>query len=169
VKINITKINKKDQVEQIFDYVIPNIKSIGQDKYDIDDATDAMDKYQKLSKEEKESEKGQELLKISLAALDIGRASIHPMVRTIKYLLLNNDEYRFYNPMTLKYFKATKEGKLRDNMVRFWRFDRFMYATGRYYDIIGTSPQDGDHQMVMKMLKTATKVLRKEIKEREDW
>jgi len=169
VSIDIDKINKKDRTEQIFDYVIPNIKSIGQDKYGVDEVTEARKAYEKLTKEEKDSGKGKELVDIMLAGLDIARTSSDSMIRSVKYKLLNSDEYRFYNPMAIPYFNAAKEGKLRDNIVRFWRFDRHMYAAGKYYEIIGTSPQDGDRQAVMHILKSATKVLRKELKEREDW
>jgi len=168
VDINIKDIDKKDRAEQIFDYIIPNAISIGQDKLNIDDVGKAIDEYEKLSKEEKKSDEGIKLLGIATSGLDLGRNK-HPESRTIKYLLLNHDEYRFYNPMTIKYFEAAKEGKIRDNMVRFWRFNHYMYCTGRYYDIIGTSPQDGEHKDVMKVLKVATKVLNKELKERKKW
>ena len=161
-------ISKKDRIEQIFDYIIPNAQSIGQDEVDIDDATKAMDEYEKLSKEEQKSKIGIELLGILMKGTNIGMNK-HPMTRTIRYLLLNNDEYRFYNPMTIKYFNAAKEGKIRDNMVRFWRFNNYMYCTGRYYDIVGTSPQDGDHNSVMKVLNVATKVLNKELEKRKEW
>jgi hypothetical protein len=166
--IDISVVGKKDRTEEIFDYVIPNAKSIGQDKTNIKYASKVMKAYEKLSKEEKKSEKGQALLNIVWSGMDLS-SDKHPMSRTIRYLLLNNDEYRFYNPMTIPYFEAAKEGKIRDNMVRFWRFDHYMYCTGRYYDIVGTSPQDGEHSSVMKVLAVATKVLGKVLEERKEW
>ena len=155
--IDIDVINKKDITEQIFDYVIPNVEAIDRDfnsKYQL------IDQFDELSEEEKKSEKGLEIL---AKAKDMLKYKPHAMERTIKYLLLNNDEYKFYNPMTINYFKAAKEGKIRDNMIRFWRFNNYMYSTGRYYDIVGTSPQDGEHSSVMKVLEVATKVLNKEL------
>ena len=55
------------------------------------------------------------------------------------------------NPLTWLYLESAKAGNLREDIVRFWRFDSYMYACGRYYSIIGTSPQDGEREMVMKV------------------
>ena len=160
--IEIEKMEKKDRMEEIFDYVMPNVNNIGgmEDKYAL------MDAWELLSEEEQKSEKG---IKLQAEAFKMLKDRPHPMSRTIRYLLLNADEYKFYNPMTLNYFNAAKEGKLRDNMVRFWRFNWYMFCTGRYYDIVGTSPQDGEHKGVMKVLEVATKVLGEELKERRKW
>lgn len=170
VDIDVNQMIKKDRTEQIFDYVIPNAKSIGQSRYDVDDATKARKEYESLKgKDDKKAKKKMfDLTRMIADALDLG-VDKHPMTRTIKYLLLNNDEYRFYNPMTMPYFNLAKEGKLRDNLVRFWRFNWYMYCTGRYYDIVGTSPQDGVHKGVAKLLEVSTKVLDKELKERKKW
>ena len=137
--------------------VFPNVDFLTahwEDKYKL------MDEFEELSEEERKSEKGVAMLSEATKML---KQTPHPMERTIKYLLLNNDEYEFYNPMTLEYFKAVKEGKLKDNMVRFWRLNHYMFSTGRYYDIVGTSPQDGDHKSVMKVLDIAREVLNKEL------
>ena len=89
----------------------------------------------------------------------------------LNYYFLNTENYsssRITNPMTTEYLKVAKEGKLRDNLVRFWRFDRYMYACGRYYEIVGTAPQDGEHKDVLKVLKTAVSVLEEVVRERFD-
>ena len=168
VEIEIDEINKKDRVEQFVDYVIPNVKSIGRREFDSDSFVEASNKYKKMSEEEQKSDEGKKLVKIMASCLNI-QVNEHPQHRTITYLLLNHDTYKVYNPMTVNYFNAVKEGKLRDNIVRFWRFDSYMFATGNYYDIIGTSPQDGDREKVMELLKVSQKVLKGEIKEREEW
>ena len=108
VNIDIEEIEKKDRIEQIYDYVLP-----------------------------KRTET--ELL-----------VSSNRDIPYFKYLLFNEHT-------TIPYFAAAKEGKIRDNLVRFWRFDYYMFSMGRYYNIIGTSPQDGDYKAVKKVLKTALK------------
>jgi hypothetical protein len=40
-----------------------------------------------------------------------------------------------------------------------------MYACGKYYEIVGTGPQDGEHKDVLFVLETATEILKDEIKE----
>ena len=85
-------------------------------------------------------------------------------------LFLNTSRYgRINNPLTTIYLRAAKEGKLRSNLVEFWRFDAYMYVCGEYYEIVGTGPQDGDHEMVMKVLQVATSVLNDVLKERSQW
>jgi hypothetical protein len=55
--------------------------------------------------------------------------------------------------------QAARQGQLKDHAVRFWRFDQYMYACGKYYTIIGTSPQDGEPKMVRKMYESALAAL----------
>ena len=166
--IEIDEINKKDRVEQFIDYVIPNVETIGEKESDSESFVEASNKFKKMSKEERNSDEGKKLIKIIASCIDL-RSHQHPEHRTIIKLLLNNDDYKTYNPMTVNYFNAVKEGKLRDNIVRFWRFDSYMFATGNYYDIIGTSPQDGDREKVMELLKVSQKVLKDEMIEIEEW
>lgn len=54
------------------------------------------------------------------------------------------------------------------DLVRFWRFDRLMFACGVFYDIVGTSPQDGEHREVSKVLKMANTILDEELAEWDD-
>jgi hypothetical protein len=63
---------------------------------------------------------------------------------------------------------AAKEGRLKDNLLRFWKFDNYMYACGRYYEIVGTSPQDGLHQTVLKVLTVAKDILEKFVEENKE-
>ena len=53
------------------------------------------------------------------------------------------------------YYQACKDGKLRDVLRQFWAFDNYLYATGTFYDIVGTSPQDGEIKMVKEVLDIA--------------
>lgn len=85
--------------------------------------------------------------------------------RMINFLLLNRNEYSIKNEMTPLYFEAAKQGKMKDSIVRFHRFNTYMYATGTYYDLIGTSPQDGEHKDVLKVLTIAKDVLEKDMAE----
>jgi hypothetical protein len=164
--IDIEDVNKKDRMEQIFDYILPNVYSINDGINGFANVAKATELFEKMSEEEKNSEKGKELLKRSLRSMD--SRSNHRTIKIIRSMFLNNEEYEYYNPLTLPYFNAAKEGKLRENLVRFWRFDHYVYVTGKYYNIVGTSPQDGEHKDVLKILKVATAILQKEVDEKNN-
>ncbi len=87
-------------------------------------------------------------------------------MQSLTYYMLNTGGYlanNVINPLTPMYMDAVKEGKLRDNFIRFWRFDRFMFACGVFYEIVGTSPQDGEHREVSKVLTVANEILNENI------
>jgi hypothetical protein len=83
--------------------------------------------------------------------------------KTALFYLLKDDFND--NPMSNVYLKYAQEGKLKQNMLDFWNFDKYMFANGRFYDIIGTSPQDGEHKLVYNLLTIAKDILEDEIKE----
>jgi hypothetical protein len=62
-----------------------------------------------------------------------------------------------------------KKGKIKQNLVEFWRFDYYMFCNGTYYAPVGTSPQDGEHEAVQKIINAAKEVIDAKIKEREEW
>lgn len=86
------------------------------------------------------------------------------------YKFLNGDysDNKLENPMTIKYLEHANE--LKDAFHRFWLFDYYMYTCGRYYEIVGTSPQDGEHKDVLTVLNIATDILNEYVKEyEEEW
>lgn len=154
---------EKDRAEQIFDLQVPSTELIEK----------CAPKEEKVTKEElqadynkiKEGKLKDILGKMSFKAyVSLRTSNIISMTRqeqSLAYHFLNPDfsDYKITNPLTIPYIKAAKEGKLKDNMVRFWRFEHYMFACGRFYDVVGTSPQDGEHKDVMKVLQTAVEVL----------
>lgn len=86
----------------------------------------------------------------------------------LMYKFLNGDYScsKLSNPMTIRYIENAQD--LKDQLNRFWLFDYYMYCCGRYYEVVGTSPQDGEHKAVMTVLNVATEVLSKRIKEWDD-
>ena len=82
-----------------------------------------------------------------------------------RLLEIDSEYSNSYKPLTFAYFKTTKEGKLKQNMVEFWRFDRMMYNNGRFYDVVGTAPQDGSHHSVKRTLEVALDIINKKIEE----
>jgi hypothetical protein len=118
-----------------------------------------------------ETEEGKEFVRnlISKSLKQMAGGSRENM--ELHHYFLNTGRYgdgRTVNPLTKVYLKAAKEGKLRDSLVRFWRFDYYMYCCGRFYEIVGTAPQDGEHKDVLKVLTVAKSVLEAEIKGRYD-
>jgi hypothetical protein len=78
------------------------------------------------------------------------------------------NDYGKHNPMTEHYIKEAKEGKLRDNLIRFWEFDTCLYSMGGYYEIVGTGPQDGDFKTVKKVLEIALDITNSVLEEYEE-
>ena len=171
--IDFSPIEGKDKLEQIYDVVIPTIKIVDEEKtvaniFDSGDNNELLKHFAK-SGIDVNSDEGKatmmELIKASLKR--IGGGNREEM--ELYYYFLNTDRYsssRISNPMTTEYLKAAKEGKIKDNLLRFWRFDRYMFACGRYYEIVGTAPQDGEHKDVLKVLTIAKSVLEAVVKER---
>ena len=151
--LDITELEGKDAIEQTYDYLLPLYSVPLTEK----------EKRQRI----KEASSNPELLS-SMFRGDILNFSDER--DRMPRLFLNTSRYgRINNPLTTIYLRAAKEGKLRSNLVEFWRFDAYMYVCGEYYEIVGTGPQDGDHEMVMKVLQVATSVLNDVLKERSQW
>jgi hypothetical protein len=90
--------------------------------------------------------------------------------RTMEYYFLGGafSNYGKVNTFTPLYIQAAKDGKLEDNLIRFWAFDKYMYSMGACYDIVGTGPQDGEFKDVRDVLRIALDVTNEYIKEYYD-
>lgn len=172
--IDFSPIENKDKMEQLYDVVIPTLNFN-------DDSTNLLDVLENGSEEDftkfmeklgidRNSEEGKKsiskLIKDSLKHMGGSREEME-----LYHYFLNTERFgssRIANPMTTEYLKAAKEGKIKDNLVRFWRFDHYMFVCGRYYEIVGTAPQDGEHKDVLKVLTIAKSVLEETVKERYD-
>ena len=173
VTIDISQHDKKDYVEQMFDYVVPKYDGLVESKHNDKDVEAIVDEVMKDEKRLGEIKKRldinsrEELVKTLTRAYSM--TTMDDMQMRMSHYFLNTERYgshQIKNPLTDIYFNLAKEGKIRDNMVRFWRFDSYMFACGRFYDIVGTSPQDGSHELVMNVLNVASNILIKEVKER---
>lgn len=93
------------------------------------------------------------------------------MQSLLAFYFLNGEysESRIKNPLTEKYYELARAGKLRDNFVAFWKFNRYMYSCGRYYDLIGSGPQDGEPEIVKQVLKSSLEIVNAQIKERNSY
>lgn len=180
VNIDIDEIEKKDFHEQVLDYVIPTFKIPNKERKLSKDELDSYKERFKKLQEKTEDNDVKELLDfndedeladlISAITDRISNNNSHLALR-VYHMFLNTDRYGgtgITNPLTTIYMEKAKEGKLRNNIVEFWRFDQYMYACGKYYEIVGTGPQDGDHKMVLKVLETASSILKEQIKEYYD-
>jgi hypothetical protein len=147
--LEIEEMDKKDRVEQIFDYIIPTLK-----KEDFEDGID------KLDKEDLEGLSEEEIRKLikKLMSTRLSRDDYYDP-RNLCYGILLKPRYG-ENKLSDLYLSAAMEGvDLKDHALRLRRFDQYMYACGKYYTIIGTSPQDGEPKMVKKMYESALSVL----------
>lgn len=151
VDIDIDDVHNKDRTEQIYDYLIPSFGDEDQENLSI------LDKLKGLAKEK---------LDKLMAALARNSRVGNKNEALINHMLLA-DPYNMPK-LSVLYLDAAKKGKLRDDIVRFWRFHYNMYCTGRYYAVVGMSPQDGERRQVLKMLDVAREVLINELKDRED-
>jgi hypothetical protein len=176
VTLDISEHENKDRIEQIFDYVIPDMNMpkmlVKPTQEQIDAKKEGFRKLFETKPELSELFGGEEGLTdeniIDMLETTSSFGRDHTEMLTAKYFL-NNDRFgssRISNPMTFIYLNMAKEGKLRSNVVEFARFDSYMYACGKYYEIVGTGPQDGDHKKVMKVLDVAKSVLQEIIDER---
>lgn len=180
VEIDVTPFTSLDVWEQRFDYLLKN------NAVKTDNGEEAKEALTRL----KEAEDKEAMVKELIEAFGLDENATQEEVFTeifeilldshsfasrddqmLVYFMLNTDGYSAYkitNPLTKLYLEAAREGKLRDNFVRFWRFDRLMYACGVFYDIVGTSPQDGEHKEVNKVLKVASQILDEELAKWDD-
>lgn len=170
--IDFSIIEGKDMIEQLYDVVIPTLNFDDEDKIAMelmennrDEEVVALIKKKRPDITEKElQDYFLKLFRKSLRGFDRQEMELY-------HYFLNTERYgreRIGSPFTKLYLRAAHEGKLRDNLVRFWRFDNYMFSCGRYYEIVGTSPQDGAHDNVMKVLSIAKEILADEIEEYEE-
>lgn len=155
VTIDISQHAKKGEVEQLFDYVVPEVKSLKTFR-------DFDEKEMAAAIEKEGKEKAVETMK-KLLREDV--ESTH-VLDLLKRTFLNEDRYKITNKMTPVYYEAARQGKLRQNLVEFWRFDHYMWCMGRYYAPVGTGPQDGEHKAVQKVLNVANDIINNLIKDR---
>ena len=152
----------KTNLEQLYDYVIPNNTNFWT-KPDADvvitvtekEITRRITRWKEMFQMEISREEAKEML---IESKQGGRFSPDRMANTIAYRLLNTDGYSAYkitNPIVFDYYQACKDGKLRDVLRQFWAFDNYLFATGTFYDICGTSPQDGEIGLVKEVLDVA--------------
>lgn len=152
--LDISELENKDRTEEIIDYIIPTVKTLSP-------------KYEMVDELMKRKESGEDIdLDKEIRALLLDSMGEEDRMKDlIKHILLSH-RYLAKNPLSEIYFQTIKGGKLRDDIVRFWRFDHYMYSTGRYYHITGTSPQDGDPEGVMKVLDAAKEALHEYMEDR---
>jgi hypothetical protein len=148
--LDISEVAPKDKAEQVFDYLIPNFKRPRSAEEVIAD----IERFEGTEEEKKEK------LRKAFQEISSLNSSYYGRPNLVERILLSN-------PLTWLYLESAKAGNLREDIVRFWRFDSYMYACGRYYSIIGTSPQDGEREMVMKVLTSAVEALKKDMPEEE--
>lgn len=88
----------------------------------------------------------------------------------ISYYFLSGpyNDYGKPNPLTDHFVNEAIVGKLRDNLIRFWVFDTYLFAMGGYYEIVGTGPQDGEFKSVKKVLEIALEIVNEELKDYEE-
>ncbi len=169
-KIDFSILDGKSKVEQIYDIVVPTVNLNNEDDVALEilhknNSNDEFNKYY-YNKYPQASE--EDLLHYCMKLFTLSlKGSSREMTELYRYFLNDND-YRLSNPLTNLYLQAAKEGRLKDNLLRFWKFDNYMYACGRYYEIVGTSPQDGLHQTVLKVLTVAKDILEKFVEENKE-
>ena len=162
--IEYKEIDAKDLMEQTFDYIVPtiNIEINTEDdiEYTEEDLKVRLEKYNSVAKNKMDLATLKEILEQKkYRDLNIDSSTL--------FYFMNTDLHhsqRIVNPITLEYLKHAKAGELRDNLVRFWRFDMYMHSCGIFYDIVGTGSQDGDHRNVLNVLTIATDILKEDLK-----
>lgn len=171
VTIDISVADKKDKMEQMFDYVLP--KCINSFKPLTEDLTD--EEIDEILSDDNNGltrsllsllrEKGKVDKKLLADILD--SRGLSRQSQQIAYYFLNSEysAYKIENPITHLYLTKASQGQLRENLAKFWRFDSYMFDTGRFYDVVGTGPQDGERKSVMKVLNVASKILQQSIEE----
>ncbi len=156
VELDISKHINQDKSEQIYDYLVPKLKFNSL-------SNDEVKKIIKESGDNKEKiRKAYDLIRLIHNTLSDRKTQM------IYRKFLNNDDYKVSNPLTEPYLKSAQNGYLKTNVVEFWRFDTYMFATGVYYFPVGTAPQDGEHKLVQRVLNIANKIINKKVKEYEE-
>jgi hypothetical protein len=176
IEIDITEANKKGKIEQIYDYIIQDYEYLVKPTTDSQDYKKLIEEYKALPPEKLQEMMNifevdtPEILAMSIAMFRNDSIGSDRMGGLLKYYFLSTDGYesrKASNPLMEKYFQSAKQGGLKDNLVRFWIFDGYMFDMGRYYDLIGTSPQDGEHKNVLKVLEIAVNILKPVVDEYE--
>jgi len=171
VSIDVSEFIKRDRVEQYYDFVLPKKakRSIMSPKELQKQALAKVAQYQAMADSVDETEKESWELSIKEAiSLIVHQNDVYSNDRDgLRYFLEMPSNAYSHNPLCNIYYNAGIDRKLRDNVVAFWRFDSFMYACGKFYEIVGTSPQCGDHKSVLKVLTAALEVLNTELAERK--
>lgn len=165
VEIDIEEMNKKTKVAQIIDYKIGKIDSL------LGDAIFNESFFDMIDEMEDGEEKTKLLALIEKADLDKKSVTLNARYREIGYYFLSGaySSYNTVNPMMEEYFQAVKtDPSLRDNIVDFWKFDGYMYDLGRYYEIVGTGPQDGEHKSVLEVVNISKGILEEYLSDYED-
>jgi hypothetical protein len=161
----------KTFVEQLCDYVIPThdkfFKRPSNDKIKVtkEEIVEYQKNWKKIFKIELTDEEALEsILEDKSDNLFRGKDR---MSQRIGYKLLNFDDYKVVNPIVYDYYDTLKEGndELKDLFREFWLFDKYLFATGTFYDIVGTSPQDGEIDLVKEVLDTAKELADERYKE----
>lgn len=144
----------KDKYEQIYDYLIPEIVTI----------TSLRDLNEKQREELFKDKTNDEIMLLKLDMLDD-----NSQIRSLKHSFLNYNDYKIINTMTVPYYNAARNGKLKKNLVEFWRFHNYMFCLGRYYAPVGTAPQDGEYEMVQKVLNISNDIINEMVQKRDDY
>tara|TARA_B110001454_G_scaffold184872_1_gene180790 strand:+ start:41 stop:637 length:597 start_codon:yes stop_codon:yes gene_type:complete len=155
----------KTYVEQLCDYVIPNHdkfqKRPTSDKIESNVTKEQIAKYQKIWFATFQNEVSDEVAteNILKARIDDIFSGSDRMSQRIGNKLLNFDDYKINNPIVFDYYDAlsTEEGNesLKNSFREFWLFDSYLFATGTFYDVVGTAPQDGEIDKVKEVIDTA--------------
>lgn len=166
VEINIDEISNMDLVEQELMLAFPPVLR------ERNDNLKSLNELESLIESSTKGEKG--LKSIFSKYINIKHdlyGNVHNQtLRRFYRRLLNFSEYNVTNPMFEKYVDNVNDKDLQDSIIRFWRFNGFMFACGKYYEIVGTGPQDGEIKMVQRVLEVAKNVVDNRIKEyREDY
>lgn len=155
VTIDISKYDSMSKVEQMYELLMPLVK--------LPMSSEELDKVIKSLDEINDKDKIINIIRENI------RFRFNREEGLILFYLLNgqySDSALIKNPITYLYLDAVKDGKLRSNIVDFWQFDKYMFAMGRFYDVVGTSPQDGEEKMVLDVVKISHDILSEYIKER---
>lgn len=163
--LDISVADSKDATEQLIDYILPGYSDL------IEERTPLSEKELKVKMKHLEMQVKNGLLREDLykplcdlivkenkLPFKVNRTA-GPEARRVLYKFLNGDDYNIVNPMTPEYIKAALDGKLRQEVVEFWRFDHYLYVTGTFYDIVGTGPQDGEWKAVKKVIDVSKSVI----------
>lgn len=173
-EIDFTPLMGKSLIEQMIDITLPSLDIINKLKEQKGETVERSEsQWNKMFDKAKETmptvfNKADMTLKRFKEFMNLTKDMLH-LTRdemSFMYKFLNGDysDNKLRNQMTIKYLENANE--LKDALNRFWLFDYYMYTCGRYYEIVGTAPQDGEHKDVLNVLKVATSILEKEVKER---